>query len=157
MDARSDLEDTSKKPMGKSTIVRTVVWNPETGSATKDTKVVQLHRSSITSNNQQNKQAPEIISFNRKELDQILRVYGFKVADGEWKDYAIDMLKDRAVFSVFRRAHDTPLHCIEKDPKLANKQGMYSVTGTDGRVLKRGHDLPTVLKVLEKKAKLRVV
>ena len=67
------------------------------------------------------------------------------------------MLKDRAVFSVFRRAHDTPLHCIEKHPKLANKQGIYTVTGTDGRIIKRGHDLATVLKVLEKRPKLRVV
>lgn len=157
MDANSDSKNGSRKPMEKTTIVRTVVWNPETGSATKDAKVVQLHSSSTASSNQQSKQAPEIVSFDRKELDQILRVYGFKVADGEWKDYAIDMLKDRAVFSVFRRAHDTPLHCIEKNPKLANKQGMYSVTGTDGRILKRGHDLPTVLKVLEKKPKLRVV
>ncbi len=146
----------------KTTIVRTVIWNegatpgkdPESGN----TKVVELHSSSTSSNNAQNqKNQPEIISFDRKELDQILRVYGFKVADGEWKDYAIDMLKDRAVFSVFRRTHDTPLHCIEKTPKLARKQGMYSVTGADGRILKRGHDLSTLLKVLEKKPKFRVV
>ena len=111
-----------------------------------------LHSSSTTS-----KQAPEIISFNRKELDQILRVYGFKVADGEWKDYAIDMLKDRAVFSVFRHTGETPLHCIEKIPKLARKQGAFCVTAPDGKILKRGHDLTSVLKVLEKRAKLKVV
>lgn len=157
MDANSDLENLRDKAIEKTTIVRTVVWNPDTRSATKDTKVVQLHSSSTASSNQPAKQAPEIISFHRKELDQILQVYGFKVADGEWKDYAIDMLKDRAVFSVFRRANDTPLHCIEKNPKLANKQGMYSVTGADGRILKRGHDLPTVLRVLTKKPKLKVV
>lgn len=88
---------------------------------------------------------------------RFFRVYGFKVADGEWKDYAIDMLKDRAIFSVFRRANNSPLHCIEKNPKLARKQGAYSVTGADGRILKRGHDLGTVLKVLEKRPKLKVV
>ncbi len=147
--------------METTTIVRTVIWNhtakPETDPLEGNAKVVLLHSSSTSSNNQPKQNLPEIISFNRRELDRILQVYGFKVADGEWKDYAIDILKDRAVFSVFRRAHDTPLHCIEKTPKLARKQGMYSVTGADGRVLKRGHDLETVLKVLEKRPKLRVV
>lgn len=130
-------------------------------ASTTTGNVVRIDRSTTTSNaasarGRQNQ--PAIVSFNRRELDQILRVYGFKVADGEWKDYSIDMLKDRAVFSVYRRAHDLPLHCIEKVPKLAAKQGAYCVTGADGRILKRGHDLATVLKVLEKKQpKLRVV
>ena len=123
--------------------------------------VVRIDRSTTTSNAASGRgrpNQPAIVSFNRRELDQILRIYGFKVADGEWKDYSIDMLKDRAVFSVYRRAHDLPLHCIEKVPKLAAKQGAYSVTGADGRILKRGHDLAAVLKVLEKKQpKLRVV
>ena len=157
MDSSSDLNKDSHPSIDKTTVVRTVIWNPESQTATSDAKIVRLHSSSTASNNQQSKQIPEIISFDRRELDQILRVYGFKVADGEWKDYAIDMLKDRAVFSVFRRAHDTPLHCIEKHPRLVSKQGMYAVTGTDGRVIKRGHDLATVLKVLEKRPKLRVV
>ena len=99
----------------------------------------------------------EIVSFDRRELDLILRLYGFKVAAGEWRDYAIDMLRERAVFSVFRRSAEVPLYSIEKNPKLARKQGAWSVTGADGRVLKRGHDLTTVLKILEKRAKLRVV
>ena len=100
---------------------------------------------------------PEIVSFNRRELDQILRVYGFKVAAGEWRDYAIDMLRDRAIFSVFRRTSEVPLHCIEKNPKHARKQGMWSVTGADGRILKRGHDLAAVLKVFDRKPKLDLV
>lgn len=94
--------------------------------------------------------APQIVSFHRTELDQILNIYSYKVADGEWRDYAIDMLKDRAIFSVFRRSSEVPLHCIEKNPKFARRQGAYSVTGADGRVLKRGHELASVLKVLAK-------
>ena len=43
------------------------------------------------------------VSFHRRELDQILRLYGRMVAANEWRDYAIDQLRDRAVFSVFRR------------------------------------------------------
>ncbi|MFZ1814955.1 MAG: DUF2794 domain-containing protein [Rhizobiaceae bacterium] len=96
----------------------------------------------------------EIISFDRRELDQILRVYGFKVADGEWRDYAIDMLKDRAVFSVFRRTSETPLFCIEKNPKLARKQGAYSITNSTGQVLKRGRDLSLVLRLFERRPKI---
>ncbi|POF32678.1 DUF2794 domain-containing protein [Roseibium marinum] len=98
-----------------------------------------------------------VVAFNRRELDTILRLYGRMVADGEWRDYAIDLLTDRAVFSVFRRSSEMPLYRVEKDPKLAKRQGAYSVVATGGVILKRGHDLAQVLKVLEKKKHLRVV
>lgn len=73
------------------------------------------------------------------------------VAAGEWRDYGISALKEVAVFSVFRRTAEQPLYRIEKRPKLANKQGVYAVISMDGQVLKRGHDLRTVLRVLERK------
>lgn len=95
-----------------------------------------------------------IVSFDRRELDQILRVYGHKVSAGEWRDYAIDMLKDRAVFSVFKRASETPLFTIEKNPKLARRQGAYCVANATGQILKRGHELANVLKVFEKRPRL---
>ena len=101
--------------------------------------------------------AKPVVSFNRRELDTILRLYGRMVADGEWRDYAMDLLKDRAVFSVFRHSSEMPLYRIEKDPKLARRQGAYSVVGAGGMILKRGHDLAQVLRVLEKKKHLRVV
>ncbi|MBD1546815.1 DUF2794 domain-containing protein [Roseibium aggregatum] len=101
--------------------------------------------------------AKPVVSFNRRELDTILRLYGRMVADGEWRDYAMDLLKDRAVFSVFRRSSEMPLYRIEKDPKLARRQGAYSVIATGGMILKRGHDLAQVLKVLEKKKHLKLV
>ena len=97
---------------------------------------------------------PSQISFDRQELSAILRIYGFKVADGEWRDYAIDHLKDRAVFSVYRRANEAPLFRIEKNPKLSRKQGAYCVVGTNGAVLKRGHDISTVLRIFERQLKL---
>jgi len=98
-----------------------------------------------------------VVSFHRRELDVILRLYGRMVADGEWRDYAIDLLKEKAVFSIFRRSSEMPLYRIEKDPKLSRKQGAYSVVAAGGMILKRGHDLATVLKVLEKKKHLRLV
>jgi hypothetical protein len=89
------------------------------------------------------------VSFDRRELDTILNLYGRKVASGEWRDYAIDFLKDRALFSIYRRASERPVYVIEKNPKLRHRQGQYMVTIEDGRVLKRGHELDTVLRVLE--------
>lgn len=100
---------------------------------------------------------PAQISFDRRELNMILNVYGRMVADGEWRDYAIDLLKDRAVFSVFRRTAEVPLYTIEKDPKMARRQGAYKVVSASGQILKRGHDLKQVLKVFEKKPKLDLV
>jgi hypothetical protein len=94
---------------------------------------------------------PVQVSFHRTELAVILSLYGRMVAAGEWRDYGISMLKDIAVFSIYRRTAETPLYRIEKNPKLANRQGMYSVIGMDGRILRRGHDLKTVLRVLERK------
>jgi hypothetical protein len=97
---------------------------------------------------------PAPITFHRRELDAILWIYGRMVGEGEWKDYAIDHLKDRAVFSIFKRSGELPLFRIEKNPKLAGKQGAYSVLNTHGTVLKRGHELPQVLKVFDKVLKL---
>ncbi|MGK7651377.1 MULTISPECIES: DUF2794 domain-containing protein [unclassified Roseovarius] len=94
--------------------------------------------------------APEV-AFHRTELAAILSVYGRMVAAGEWRDYGISSLRDVAVFSVFRRTAENPLYRIEKRPKLRNRQGQYAVIGMDGQVLKRGHDLRTVLRVLERK------
>ncbi|CDZ59697.1 DUF2794 domain-containing protein [Neorhizobium galegae] len=97
---------------------------------------------------------PAPVTFHRRELDAILRIYGRMVGEGEWKDYAIDHLRDRAVFSIFKRSGETPLFRIEKNPKLAAKQGAYSVMNTHGLIMKRGHELPQVLKVFDKVLKL---
>jgi hypothetical protein len=94
---------------------------------------------------------PDHVAFDRRELGVVLGLYGRMVAAGEWRDYGISHLKDVAVFSVFRRTAEQPLYRIEKRPKLRQRQGMYAVIGMDGQVLKRGHDLKTVLRVLERK------
>ncbi len=89
------------------------------------------------------------VSFDRRELTSILNLYGRKVASGEWRDYAMDFLRDRALFSIYKRSSEQPLYVIEKNPKLRARQGQYMVLAQDGRILKRGHDLVTVLRVLE--------
>jgi len=92
---------------------------------------------------------PLTVTFDRKELQTILNVYGRQVAGGEWRDYALDFLKDRALFSIYRHHSERPLYVVEKNPKLRERQGQYMVIAQDGRVMKRGHDLGTVLRVLE--------
>jgi hypothetical protein len=92
---------------------------------------------------------PQIVAFDRKELALILGVYGRKVGQGEWRDYAMDFLRERALFSVYARVSERPLFLIEKNPRLRNRQGQYSVTNTQGRIIKRGHDLAQVLRVLD--------
>jgi hypothetical protein len=94
------------------------------------------------------------VTFDRRELDRIFRLYGRKVADGEWRDYAIDFLKDRAVFSVFRRAAEVPIYRIEKSPRLARRQGAYSVISATGLIVRRGHELERVLRALDKSLSL---
>ena len=88
-------------------------------------------------------------TFNRQELTAILDLYGRKVAAGTWRDYAIDLMREKAVFSVYRKASEFPLYRIEKDDRLARKQGAYSVVAAGGLIMKRGHDLRRVLAILE--------
>jgi Protein of unknown function (DUF2794) len=100
--------------------------------------------------------APQVVAFDRFELREILNLYGRKVAEGEWRDYAMDFTPQRAVFSIYRRTSEYPLYKIEKDPKLVRKQGAYSVVASNGQILRRGHELARVISVLEKKVKLVV-
>lgn len=102
------------------------------------------------------KKPVEQVAFHRLELGQIMGIYGRMVAAGEWRDYGISCLKEVAVFSIFKRTAENPIFRVEKRPKLRNRQGMYALMGAEGQVLKRGHDLRSVLGVLERKM-MRVV
>ena len=94
--------------------------------------------------------ASAVVFFDRRELDQLLRLYGRQVAAGEWRDYAIAGLRDVAVFSVFRRSSETAVYHIEKRPALGRRQGAWAVIGQGGVTLKRGRDLGQVLKLFER-------
>ena len=96
------------------------------------------------------------ISFDRHELNKILEVYGRRVAEGEWRDYAIDHLREQAVFSIFRRSSEVPLYRIVKQPKQARRQGAYSLIAATGAILKRGHDLQYVLRTIDRPLRLVV-
>jgi len=94
--------------------------------------------------------SPRQVFFERRELHLILNLYGKMVAAGVWRDYAIDGLKDRAVFSVYRRTSESPLYQIEKRPSLARRQGAFAILGQGGQILKRGHELETALRVFDR-------
>jgi hypothetical protein len=94
------------------------------------------------------------VTFDRRELGRIFGLYGRKVAEGEWRDYAIDFLKDRAVFSIFRRSSEIPIYRIEKNPPLARRQGIYSVISATGLIVRRGHELDRVLRAIDRSLRL---
>ena len=94
---------------------------------------------------------PSQVGFDRDELTRILDLYGRMVAAGNWRDYAIDLGRDMAVFSAFRRTAERPEYRIVKNPALRNKQGMWALIGKGGAVLKRGHELAPVLAPVERK------
>jgi hypothetical protein len=91
-----------------------------------------------------------VVAFDRHELQVILGLYGRMVAQGEWRDYAMDFMSDTAVFSVFRRSSEMPLYRIIKNPELRKKQGFYAVHAPGGLIMKRGSDLAQVLRVIDK-------
>jgi hypothetical protein len=94
------------------------------------------------------------VTFDRRELNRIFGLYGRKVAEGEWRDYAIDFMKDRAVFSIFRRSSEVPIYRIEKNPPLARRQGVYSVISATGLIVRRGHELDRVLRAIDRSLRL---
>jgi hypothetical protein len=115
---------------------------------------IAFHRARLESEAGARSFQPAAVSqtcFDRKELNQILTLYGRMVAAGEWRDYALDFLEEVAVFSIFRHASEMPLFRVEKWPKLRARQGQYGVVAAGGLILKRGHELPQVLKVFDKK------
>jgi transglutaminase-like putative cysteine protease len=117
---------------------------------------IAFHRAAVSGrdagrNFPENAPAAPVTRFDRSELNRILTVYGRMVAEGEWRDYALDFLEDVAVFSIFRRTSEMPLFRIEKRPKLRGRQGQYCVIAAGGLILKRGHELTLVLKVFDKK------
>ena len=91
------------------------------------------------------------VGFERPELMRILDLYGRMVAAGEWRDYAMDFTRQSATFAAFRRTAERPQARIEKRPALRSKQGMWTLFGEHGQVLKRGHDLANVLAPMERR------
>jgi len=91
------------------------------------------------------------IGFDRIELTRILDLYGRMVAAGHWRDYAIELGREAAIFAAFRRTAERPEYRIEKRPALRNRQGMWALIGEGGHILKRGHELGPVLAPLERK------
>jgi hypothetical protein len=140
----SDLEDSTSN-------VR-LLRRRESGEGGADT--VRLPAESPFSSAAPSQKTLPVVAFNRLELSEILRLYGRKVAAGEWRDYAMDFTPQRAVFSVYRRTSEVPLYRIEKDPALSRKQGAYSVVAATGMILRRGNDLARVISVLEKTVRL---
>ena len=94
---------------------------------------------------------PLQVGYDRAELTRILDLYGRMVAAGHWRDYAIQLDADAAVFAAFRRTAERPEYRIEKRPALRGRQGMWALVSESGAVLKRGHELGPVLASIERR------
>ena len=92
-----------------------------------------------------------IASFDRQEITRILDLYGRMVAAGHWRDYALRIDPDVAVFAAYRRHSERPEIRIEKRPALRMKQGAFALVSEHGAVLKRGHDLGGLLAPIERR------
>jgi len=121
--------------------------------------ILQLSNYKHNSNNKYSNKnfIPKFTSFTKQELSLILSIYGKKVASGEWRDYAIDCLQDKAIFSIFKNSYDIPIYMIIKDPKLTKFQGAFIIKSPSNNILKRGHNLENVLQILEKVKKIRAL
>lgn len=95
--------------------------------------------------------SPQQVGFAREELGRILDLYGRMVAAGEWRDYAMDFTRDFALFAAFRRTAERPQARIEKRPALRSRQGIWTLFGEHGQILKRGHELAGVLAPIERR------
>ena len=92
-----------------------------------------------------------IASFDRQELARILDLYGRMVAAGHWRDYAIRLSPDAAVFAAYRRSSERPELRIEKCPEFRWKQGAFALVSEHGLVLKRAQELAAVLAPVERR------
>jgi hypothetical protein len=95
--------------------------------------------------------SPLQVGFERAELSRILNLYGRMVSAGHWRDYAMDLGREAAVFSAFRRTAENPEFRIEKRPALRNRQGQWALIGQGGVVLRRGNELGPVLAPVERR------
>lgn len=118
---------------------------------TQASNIIELRPHRVHSNPTK---AAQTVSFDRYEINILMSVYGRQVAQGRWRDYALDFLKDRAVFSIYKHTSEMATFRIEKNPKLARKQGMYRILSQSGQTLKRGSDLKTVMRTLDKQIRL---
>ena len=96
-------------------------------------------------NNPQNKMEEKQF-FEKDELKIILDLYAKMVSEGSWKDYGLNISNKQVSFSVFRNAAENALYKICKNFKPKNKNHMYLITDTNGKILKNSYNLKSLLK-----------
>ncbi len=90
------------------------------------------------------------IFFNKKELGEILNIYGTMVSKGVWKDYAIFINKNVVGFDIYRKATEKPLFQIIKNLKSQSGQ-KYQLKDQHGTIIKNSNELKNIISVLHKK------
>ena len=83
--------------------------------------------------------------FKKEELKIILNLYAKMVSNGSWKDYGLSISSKQVSFSVFKNATENAIYKICKNFKPSNKNLKYSITDTNGKILKNSFDLNNLL------------
>ena len=98
----------------------------------------------------------QITTFNKNELNLILSIYGRNVAQGIWKDYAIDHAKDFAIFSIYRNTFEKVFLSIKKNSSKFKKQRKFALYDANQKKIKDSDILTDIINQLRNK-KIRVV
>tara|TARA_B100000676_G_C17964663_1_gene779631 strand:+ start:572 stop:916 length:345 start_codon:yes stop_codon:yes gene_type:complete len=84
--------------------------------------------------------------FEKNELKIILDLYAKMVSEGSWRDYGLSISSKQVSFSVFKNAAENAIYRICKNFKPSSKNLRYSITDTNGKILKNSFDLQSLLK-----------
>ncbi len=84
------------------------------------------------------------VHFTRQELNLLLQLYSKRVANGEWRDYAIQHDAARARFMVFRNWLEGPAYSIVKLAPASDGNCVFLVATASGPI-RRGRSLGEVL------------
>ena len=84
--------------------------------------------------------------FEKDELKIILDLYAKMVSEGSWKDYGLSISSKQVGFSVFKNTAENALYRICKNFRPKNKNLKYSITDTNGKILKNSFDLNVLLR-----------
>ena len=80
--------------------------------------------------------------FSHNEFSALVSHYSLRVAEGLWRDYALDTKPNSITFSIFRQSFDHPILTISKNRKGGNVEYILARRGV---IVKRSRVFANVL------------
>lgn len=87
------------------------------------------------------------ICFERGEMARLLTLYSARVAEGVWRDYAIDPGESLSAFSIFRHASESPIYTVVKFAAGKADEPLFALFAGPRR-LRRARDLGEIIDYL---------